>query len=539
VPDSHATAPLGSSAFLAGQHLGGRYRLEHRIASGGMAEVWQAEDEVLGRHVAVKILHPHLAADATFVARFRSEAIAAARLHHPSIVSIYDTTHDDGFEAIVMELVRGTTLRDQLDGRMVLTPREVVHIGAEVSDALAAAHRAGLVHRDIKPANILLCADDRILVTDFGIAKIRDDTDHTQAGTMLGTVKYLAPEQVRGEPVDGRADVYALGVVLFECLCARTPFSGDNPAATALARLHQPVPRPSHLRPTIPRGLDQVVLKCLQIDPAARYQSAAELRAALLEPSTLFVEDDFTERDLADDLTLAAAPTANGPASAWAAGAGVAAGGDLRSTGYEPPPRHGAWIRPVLAVGLVVTAVVVALLLVGQTDLGRRLLGQDTTNHHATTTTSLPPAPAVRSVASFDPFGQGTPGEDDVNLPKLIDGNPATGWTTEWYSDRHFGNLKPGVGVIVHLDQKSTVGSIVLSSPTQDWAAQIYTTDATSDPTSLAGWGTPVATRTAIAGTATIQLGHRSATSVLVWITDLGNGPAPVRAEIDEIALKA
>ncbi len=194
-----------------------------------MAEVWQAGDEVLGRHVAVKILHPHLAADQAFVARFRTEAIAAARLHHPSIVAIYDTCHEDGLEAIVMELVRGTTLRDQLDGRSMLAYAEVVHVGAEVADALAAAHRAGLVHRDIKPANILLCADERVMVTDFGIAKIRDDTDHTQTGTMLGTVKYLAPEQVRSEPVDGRTDIYSLGVVLFECACARPRSAATTP----------------------------------------------------------------------------------------------------------------------------------------------------------------------------------------------------------------------------------------------------------------------------------------------------------------------
>ena len=130
----------------------------------------------------------------------------------------------------------------------------MAHIGAEVADALAAAHRAGLVHRDIKPANILLCADDRVMVTDFGIAKIRDDTDHTQAGTMLGTVKYLAPEQVRSEPVDGRTDIYSLGVVLFECACARPPFSGDSPAATALARLHQRAPRPVAAAPDHPPG---------------------------------------------------------------------------------------------------------------------------------------------------------------------------------------------------------------------------------------------------------------------------------------------
>ncbi len=259
-----------------------------------MAEVWQAVDEVLGRQVAVKILHPHLAADHTFVARFRTEAIAAARLHHPGIVAIYDTGHEHGAEAIVMELVRGETLRHELDVRGFLDPPEVVGIGAQVADALAAAHRAGLVHRDIKPANILLCPDDRVMVTDFGIAKFGDDPDLTQTGTMVGTVKYLSPEQVRGEPVDARSDIYSLGVVLFEALCARPPFSGDSPASTALARLHQTPPRPRQLRPTIPVGLDAVVTRCLQLAPDDRFDSADQLRAALSEPAVLRGDDDLT-----------------------------------------------------------------------------------------------------------------------------------------------------------------------------------------------------------------------------------------------------
>src|SRR5262249_51651977 len=151
---------------------------------------------------------------------------------------------------------------------------EIAAMGAQVADALAAAHRAGLVHRDIKPANILVCDDGRVLVTDFGIAKIRDDPDVTQTGTMLGTVKYLAPAQVRGERIDGGADIYALGVVMYEALCARVPFSGDTPAATALARLHQVPPRPRQVRATVPLGLDAVVMRCLELDPARRYPSA-------------------------------------------------------------------------------------------------------------------------------------------------------------------------------------------------------------------------------------------------------------------------
>jgi serine/threonine-protein kinase len=536
VPEPPLTRPPAPSTFLAGQLISGRYRLEHRIASGGMAEVWQAADEVLGRHVAVKILHPHLADDDAFVARFRAEAISAARLHHPSIVAIYDTSHEDGAEAIVMELVRGTTLRDQLDGRIVLDPREVVHIGAEVADALSAAHRAGLVHRDIKPANILLCPDDRVLVTDFGIAKVRDDPDHTQAGTMLGTVKYLAPEQVRGDPVDGRTDIYALGVVLFECLCARPPFTGDNPAATALARLQHPPPRPSHLRPTIPRGLDAIVLRCLEVDPDRRYPSAAELRAALLEPAVLGADDDLTLAERAPVPPIDATPPAwSGGEPVQAPAAAVAPAG-----GSEPVPVHGPWVRPVLAAALVVTALVVAFLLFDHTDVGRRLFGGSSHAGAAGPSTSAPAAgsPTIASVASFDPDGTGPPGENDGALPLLTDGRTDTGWTTESYQDRHFGNLKSGVGLVIALTQPSTVGRLVVTSPTQGWAASVYESDADTAPSSLAGWGSAVATRSSIAGSVNFDLHRQTSRYVLLWITDLGDGPPRVHAEIDELSVQ-
>ena len=535
------------SAFLAGQRIGGRYRLEHRIASGGMAEVWQAGDEVLGRHVAVKILHPHLAADQAFVTRFRTEAIAAARLHHPAIVAIYDTCHDDGLEAIVMELVRGTTLRDQLDGRAALDYREVAHIGAEVADALAAAHRAGLVHRDIKPANILLCADDRVMVTDFGIAKIRDDTDHTQTGTMLGTVKYLAPEQVRSEPVDGRTDLYSLGVVLYECACGRPPFTGDNPAATALARLHQRAPRPSHLRPTIPPGLEQVILRCLEPDPADRFQHADELRSVLLEPELLRDEDDLTvvEAVPGEDADRTYAWAVPAPAAAGAAPATPPPGSaDLgfMDPGPEPPPRHGIWLRPVLGVTLVVAVLVVAFLLVDHTSVGRQLFG----GSDKPTTSAAPPSSATTSrvltpVAdhSFDPEGSGTPGENDSQLPLAIDGNPTTGWSTESYNDRHFGNLKQGVGISISLAEAARLRRLAVTSPTQGWAAEVFVSDADEVPTTLSGWGTAVAHRSGIDGDAAFDLAGHTGRHVLLWITDLGSAPPPVRVEVDELQLRS
>ncbi len=192
MPDTSVPPQQGP---LEGRLLADRYHLTHLIASGGMAQVWEAVDQTLGRSVAVKLLHPHLAADPAFVERFRREAIAAARLSDPSIVAIYDTCSSDGMEAIVMELVRGSTLRDRIDDRdNELDPATIATIVSQVAGALEVAHQAGLVHRDIKPANILLCEDQRVKVADFGIAKLPEGADITQKGTFVGTVRYLAPE---------------------------------------------------------------------------------------------------------------------------------------------------------------------------------------------------------------------------------------------------------------------------------------------------------------------------------------------------------
>ena len=539
MPDPQITHHAPSSPFVPGRLIAGRYRLDHRIASGGMAEVWEAVDDVLGRAVAVKILHPHLAADDTFVVRFRTEAVAAARLHHPGIVAIYDTCHDQGSEAIVMELVRGPTLRARLDDQGFLAPDEVVRIGAEVADALGAAHRAGLVHRDVKPANILLCDDGRVMVTDFGIAKIRDDPDVTQTGTMIGTVKYLAPEQVRGDKLDGRADVYALGVVLYEALCARPPFAGDTPAATALLRLHQTPPRPRQLRATVPPGLDAVVMRCLQLEPAQRYQTAIDLRTALLG------------RDVShdpDDLTVA---TPRDPTEAWDPGRTAATAAPYRApdvpaagsagTQLVEPSSHAVWLRPVLATLFVVGALVLAGVLIDHTGPGHQFF--DWARRSSTPTTSGAPAPGtstsdtvqLASAQSFDPGGRGEAGENDTQLGLAIDGDPHTGWVTDSYNERTFG-FKPGVGIVVVLDQATDLGQLAVTSPTQGWSATVYVADRPG--ATLADWGEPVDRASGIAGNATFDLGHHQGKAVLVWITDLGDGPPRVRAEIDELVVR-
>ncbi len=254
--------------------LDGRYRLVGPIARGGMATVWVGEDTLLARRVAVKILHPELAFDEALRARFRNEAVAAARLADPFIVATYDTGDDDGVGYIVMEFVDGPTLRRILDLQGRLPIVESVRIAREVASALAAAHREGIVHRDVKPANVLVPATGPVKVTDFGIAKAGAGAELTRTGTVVGTARYLAPEQLRGEPVDPRTDLYALGLVLYEMLAGELPFHGDTEMAVALARLSNPPAPIRQLRPDVPAGLARLVMACLALEPADRPPTA-------------------------------------------------------------------------------------------------------------------------------------------------------------------------------------------------------------------------------------------------------------------------
>ena len=261
-----------------------RYRLERRLAQGGMAEVWLATDISLDRKVALKWLKPSLATDPVVAERFRREAIAVAGLTHPNIVAVHDVFEDQGRQAVVMQLVDGKSLRQLLDVQTRLSPELTIHIGTCVASALDAAHHAGFVHRDVKPGNILVTADGRVLLTDFGIAKGLDtsDDDLTSDNVMMGTAKYLSPEQVRGRKLDGRADLYSLGLVLYECLAGRVPFLGETDADTALARLQRDPTDLGRLRPTIPRGLVNLVHRLLSRNPSHRPATGAELRAELL-----------------------------------------------------------------------------------------------------------------------------------------------------------------------------------------------------------------------------------------------------------------
>lgn len=247
-----------------------------------MAEVWLATDMSLSRQVAVKILKSTLATDPVVAERFRREAITVARLSHPNIVAVHDTIDYDGRQAVVMQLINGKSLRQLLDEQKRLSPELTMHIGQCVASALDAAHAAGLVHRDVKPGNILITPDGRVLLADFGIAKGLGSTDDlTSENVMMGTAKYLSPEQVRGRKLDGRADLYALGLVLYECLAGRVPFLGESDADTALARLQRDPTDLSRLHPTLPYGLSELIHSLLARNPDDRPKSGGDLRNRL------------------------------------------------------------------------------------------------------------------------------------------------------------------------------------------------------------------------------------------------------------------
>jgi eukaryotic-like serine/threonine-protein kinase len=265
------------------ERIGGRYVPQARVGRGGMAAVWRAHDEVLQRDVALKVLHPHLASDPAFEDRFRREARAAAALNHPNVVAVFDWGEGPDGTYLVMELVPGVSVRDVLRVRGRLTPGEALTVLGQAAGGIAAAHQAGLVHRDVKPENLLIGADGTVKVTDFGLARAAAATTATFGDAVVGSPHYLAPECVRGEQVGPTADVYALGVVLYECLTGTPPFQGETPMATAVQHTTRAVPPPSAIATSTPRALDEVVARATHPDPAARFADAAAFAHALAE----------------------------------------------------------------------------------------------------------------------------------------------------------------------------------------------------------------------------------------------------------------
>jgi serine/threonine-protein kinase len=467
---------------MAGDVVADRYELEQLVGSGGMSSVFRAHDRVLERTVALKILHERLIGQQDVFDRFGREARMVAGLSHHNIVAVIDRGDHDGSPFIVFEYIPGENLK-QLVGRTgPLEVDQALELGIQIARGLEFAHGKGLVHRDVKPQNVLLNGNGEAKVTDFGIARPVEAEGHTQTGTVLGSCDYISPEQAQGRHVDAHTDIYSLGIVLYELLTAKVPFSGENFVAIAMQHINAPPPPVTLERPEVPRRLEAAIEKALAKDPAARFDTMGEFRAEL---EACLVE-------------LRSRP-------------------DTSATGILPvvaPPREARvhrrrrarWLVPLLIVlGLAAAGAVYALT---HHDSSPTTTGGGTGGGGGTPV-------SVQGVASYDPFGNDHV-EDPQDVGKATDGSQATYWQSEHYTNSNFGNLKSGVGLVLDAGAPVRLKSLTVSSTTPGYRAVVKSGDSSSGP-----FATDSAEQTGSA-TTTFTLEGNEARYYLIWLTNLG-----------------
>jgi serine/threonine-protein kinase len=350
--------------------IDGRYKVLTRIGAGGMADVYCAEDQQLGRKVALKLLHRRFAEDAEFVERFRREASAAAGLQHPNVVSVYDRGEWDGTYYIAMEYLPGRSLKEVIRQEAPLDPVRAVDITVQILKAARFAHRKGIVHRDLKPHNVLLDDEDRVKVTDFGIARA-GASDMTETGSIMGTAQYLSPEQAQGHAVSPSSDLYAVGVILFELLTGHVPFDAESTVSIALKHVSEPPPAPSVFDPSVPPALEAIVLWALEKDPAQRPPDADAFIHALVDARDAVLGEEAPGQRTANFAPAAIPPDPYAPGdealAAAALGAGAGAAADRPPPYYADPsdqrrerrrPPWWAWLLAALALAAVVLGIV-------------------------------------------------------------------------------------------------------------------------------------------------------------------------------------
>ncbi|MEH1165868.1 protein kinase [Micromonospora sp. CPCC 205539] len=393
--------------------LSGRYRLDERVATGGMGDVWRGSDLVLGRQVAVKVLLPALVSDPDFIARFRAEARIMAALRHPGIVQVYDCGEDDlpdGSRAdyLVMEFVQGEPLSKRIEAAGRLDVAETMSIVAQAAQALTAAHTGGIVHRDVKPSNLLVQEDGTVVLVDFGVARSTNVTSITSTNAVPGTALYMAPEQAAGRPVSGATDIYALGAVAYCCLTGGPPFTGDNPLQVAVRHLDDEPPELSH---DIPEAVRALVSRALAKDPLERFTSGAAMAEA--------ARTAVTGGEPPTALAMAATPLREaGPHTRTdvPVGAAVATGGGLRS-------RRGALVGATAAVLVALTGLVAALGAAKNADAPAVKLPSTSPTVQQTGQVDVP---AANEQATLDPARPGRPISPGATPSASVTATPTT-----------------------------------------------------------------------------------------------------------------
>jgi tRNA A-37 threonylcarbamoyl transferase component Bud32 len=482
-----------TSSQMIGTVLSGRYKLEAKLGSGGMSTVYLAKDSTLDRDVAIKVMHREMSEQADQLERFRQEARAVAKLSHPNVVAVIDAGEDGGHPYIVFEYVEGETLKQRISRVGALDAQEALAYAIEIARGLTVAHGRNMVHRDIKPQNVLIDAEGRAKLTDFGISRQLEQDGMTATGRVLGTTDYVAPEQAMGHPVDPRSDVYSLGVVLYEMLVGQVPFHADSQVGVAMKHVNEELPDVQQRRPEISAAAALVVERATAKDPSERYQQVGEM---------------------IDDLSTAL--------EVEAARAGSTTGEATSVLDAVPPPQRklsGPGRRSWAAVALfalVAAGALVAVFVIGNGGGG----GGALKDKGATV--------PISSATDYDPQGDGE--EDPGTVSLTVDGNPTgTAWSSEHYDTDTFAGTKtgpdPGVGLYVTTESLARPSKLVVRTPTPGWDAEIFAASS-GPPGELAEWGEPVGEIAAAGAVEEVDLDVPSpAKYFLIWF----NKAAPAR----------
>ncbi len=443
---------------MIGDLISNRYRIEGRLGSGGMSTVYLAEDETLQRQVAVKILHREISDQPDQIERFRREARAVAGLNHPNVVTVIDAGDGEGHPYIVFEYVPGETLKRRIDRLGLLPLDEAAAYAIEIGRGLAAAHARRLVHRDVKPQNVLIDADGRAKITDFGIARELEQDGLTATGRVLGTTDYVAPEQAMGHMVDERSDLYSLGIVLFEMLTGDIPFKAETQVGVAMKHVNEPMPDVQALRPEVSSSLAAIVDRATAKEPDDRYFSIEEMLAEL-------------ERALEVEVARAGSPSSG---EATTVIDSIPAKRRQLITG-----RGVSWGAIVMLFAAAASAIVIA-----------QHASEDVGSRQQSEVSGGDPI-EVQSAHDFDPLGDEIPpSENPHTVDEAIDGDATTtAWSTSFYLDAQFASAtKTGVGIYVEVAAKSDpVRSVEIRTQEGGWSADVYVAS-DSPPDTLDGW---------------------------------------------------